>query len=305
MYIFTCDLVRKYGVKDFALFFLLFSTHWMLLSSIVSELWVGLTRRSAPENDVLWAETRGNLFPCLLTSSPSSHHVDLLVTRHRLPTMAKSRPAKKDKKNKQNGSQDLTVEMAGPLFEQATELLQEGQANEALPVAQKLIQCLSSPAVDSTLKLPALDLIGEIYIELGEAEQARNIFLEAVKLDPDGTLGNEVSGGADKFLWLAQLCDEGGQESVDWFEKGAAVLRRELQQYDGKTMTDEDEFIQEIKRTKLANALCGAAEVYMTDLRYVAMRQDTRWERLARDTMLIFVVITAGMMMQNNVQRPW
>lgn len=181
--------------------------------------------------------------------------------------MAKSKPNKKEKKSQQNGSQELPVSMAGPLFEQATELLQEGQPDEALPVAQKLIKCLSAPSVDSTLRLPALDLLGEIYIELGEADEARNVFLEAVKLDPDGSLGNEVSGGADKFLWLAQLCDQGGQESVDWFEKGAVVLRRELAQYEGKTLSEEDEVVQEIKRNKLSNALCGAAEVYMTDLR--------------------------------------
>jgi len=185
--------------------------------------------------------------------------------------MAKSKPSKKKgKKGQQTGVQELSVEMAGPLFEQATELLQEGQPNEALPVAQKLIKCLSGSDVDTALRLPALDLLGEIYIELGEADEARNVFLQAVKLDPDGSLGNEVSGGADKFLWLAQLCDQGGQESVDWFEKGAVVLRRELGQYEGRALSEQDEVIQEIKRTKLSNALCGAAEVYMTDLRSVS-----------------------------------
>lgn len=45
------------------------------------------------------------------------------------------------------------------------------------------------------------------------------------------------------------------------------MLRRELAQYEGKTLSEEDEVVQEIKRNKLSNALCGAAEVYMTDLR--------------------------------------
>jgi len=183
--------------------------------------------------------------------------------------MAKSKPQKTDMKSKQNGAQEHDVKMAPALFEQATELLQEGQPDEALPIAQKLIKILGDANLDVTLKLPALDLLGEIYVELGAADEARNTFLEAVKLDPDGSLGNEVSGGADKFLWLAQLSEEGGEESVKWFEQGTAVLRRELAVYDGKTLTEQDEVIQEIKQGKLANALCGAAEVYMTDLRYV------------------------------------
>jgi len=190
--------------------------------------------------------------------------------------MAKSKPQKTDKKSKQNGAQTDDVKMAPALFEQATELLQEGQPDEALPIAQKLIKILGDANLDVTLKLPALDLLGEIYVELGAADEARTTFLEAVKLDPDGSLGNEVSGGADKFLWLAQLSEEGGEESVKWFEQGTAVLRRELSVYDGKTLTEQDEVIQEIKQGKLANALCGAAEVYMTDLR-CALRDQTFW----------------------------
>jgi tetratricopeptide (TPR) repeat protein len=186
--------------------------------------------------------------------------------------MAKSKPSKKDQKAKQNGSQqEVPIHMAGSLFEQATDLLQEGQPGHALPVAQKLIQCLSRGGIEAGLKLPALDLLGEIYVELGEPDDARNVFLEAVKLDPNGELDAGPTGGADKFLWLAQLCEEGGAESVKWFEQGAMTLRKELAKHDdNKTLTDEEEFILAVKRNKLANALCGAAEVYMTDLRCVS-----------------------------------
>jgi tetratricopeptide (TPR) repeat protein len=184
--------------------------------------------------------------------------------------MAKSKPSKKEKKSKQNGSQEVPIEMAEPLFEQATELLQEGQPQHALPIAQKLMQCLAGAGVEAGLRLPALDLLGEIYVELGEPDNARKTFLEAVKLDPNGDLGDEIIGSADKFLWLAQLCEEGGAESVKWFEQGAMTLRKELAKHDSnKTLSDEEDFVLAVKRNKLANALCGAAEVYMTDLRYV------------------------------------
>jgi len=49
-----------------------------------------------------------------------------------------------------------------------------------------------------------------------------------------------------------------------------------LSVYHGKTLTEQDEVIQEIKQGKLANALCGAAEVYMTDLRCV-LERDPIW----------------------------
>jgi hypothetical protein len=105
--------------------------------------------------------------------------------------------------------------------------------------------------------------LGEINVELGEAETAREYFLRAVALDPAGEVPESEGGGAEKFLWLAQLCEEGGRESVGWFEKGAVALRRELGMLEGRKGVEGE--VEEKKR-KLADALCGVAEVYMTDL---------------------------------------
>lgn len=83
-------------------------------------------------------------------------------------------------------------------------------------------------------------------------------------------------GGAEKFLWMAQLCEEGGEDSVRWFERGAAVLRREIAREeeeegggggrgDAGRIGGNAEVVEE-KKKKLAGVLCGIIEVYMTDL---------------------------------------
>jgi len=57
---------------------------------------------------------------------------------------------------------------------------------------------------------------------------------------------------------------------VQWFEKGAEVLRREIM----KTVEADDEESEagdavENMMKRLASALCGIVEIYMTDLSYV------------------------------------
>ena len=106
-------------------------------------------------------------------------------------------------------------------------------------------------------------------MELGNVEAARENFTLAASLDPEGEIPGALGGGVEKFLWLAQLCEEGGSESVQWFEKGAMVLRREIGVLEGMGSTPQASQALEEKKTKLANALCGVVEVYMTDLSYV------------------------------------
>lgn len=89
-------------------------------------------------------------------------------------------------------------------------------------------------------------------------------------------------GGAEKFLWLAQLCEEGGLESVRWFDRGVDCLKRQLSDLEGQLerrrglgagngVVEELEAEIEEKRGKCADALCGIVEVYMTDLSYVLL----------------------------------
>lgn len=185
--------------------------------------------------------------------------------------MAKSKPDKRNQKRKKGKpalATELSPAMAQSLLEEATALLQTGQAEDALPIAEKSLRCLVAPDVPPETQLPVLELIGEIHMELGDPDAARKGFLQAAKLDPDAKLAEEEGGGAEKFLWLAQLSEEGGADSMQWFQKGITVLRRGIAAADG-ALDEEDALIIEEKKAKLANALCGAAEVYMTDLSYV------------------------------------
>ena len=51
---------------------------------------------------------------------------------------------------------------------------------------------------------------------------------------------------------MAQLCEEGGAASVGWFERGAAMLKREIAELEAMTNRDETAEVQlEEKRGKL------------------------------------------------------
>lgn len=163
------------------------------------------------------------------------------------------------------------------LLAEAEELLQTGRADEALPIAVKALKSLQSDRTsDKTAPLPALNVVAEIHLELGDAEEARRYFQSAVKLDPDGTVG-----GAEPFLWLAQLSEDGGRDSVKWFEKGATILRTELSRMGA---ADDGEGMD--KRKKMASTLCGIIEVYMTDLSWED-DAETKCESLIAESLLV------------------
>lgn len=185
--------------------------------------------------------------------------------------MAKTKPqdrtGKSKKQNKNNPVSTPKRSKTSPenLLIQATALLHTGQPEDALPLARRALSLLQPTAEPTVASLRALDLLGEINVELGDVEAARDFFLRAVSLDPEGQVSEDQGGGSEKFLWLAQLCEEGGAQSVGWFEKGATVLRRQIGELEGKKGTDAHISLEE-KKKKLANALCGVVEVYMTDL---------------------------------------
>ncbi|MBK5652564.1 MAG: hypothetical protein I4N50_13030 [Rhizobium sp.] len=182
--------------------------------------------------------------------------------------MAKTKPQDRNsKKSTKNGtSKPKEKPKASPqeLLVEAATFLQTSQPEEALVAVRRALNILQPTPTSkpSSAALPALNLLGEINVELGDPESAREAFATAIAIDPEG-----ISDGAEKFLWLAQLNEEGGAESVAWFEKGVAVLKREIGELEGKLVkkTDVTELLEE-KKQKVANSLCGVAEVYMTDL---------------------------------------
>jgi tetratricopeptide (TPR) repeat protein len=197
--------------------------------------------------------------------------------------MAKTKPSKpaskKIEKSVLNRTSGMSSKTSTPppspaqLLLQATTALQEGDIVTAIPLATR---ALSLVEVDSEDALPALNLLGEIHVELGDIAAAREYFLMAVNIDSEGEVSEDLGGGAEKFLWLAQLSEDGGEDSVGWFERGATTLRWQIQQLlethskkggaASAAASAELESILEEKRRKLATALCGVVEVYMTDL---------------------------------------
>lgn len=121
--------------------------------------------------------------------------------------------------------------------------------------------------------------MAEIHLELGGADKARAYFLQAASLDPNGSIPETQGGGAEKFFWLAQLSEEGGRDSVSWFEKGIVALRNEI-------ASTSDPAVKAERRKKLAAALCGVVEIYMTDLSWET-DAESRCESLVTEAMLV------------------
>ncbi len=174
----------------------------------------------------------------------------------------KSKNSKKQKKMASSGKSPEE------LYAIALELVEQSQPEEAFKQARKLLAAVEGRS-DAQI-LPALNLCGEICVELGNVGDARMYFERAARLDADGVIPETAGGGAEKFLWLAQLSEEGGQESVQWYEKGVKALQHELDSLANGPMAGIDEesllLLRLEKKRKLANALCGIVEVYMTDL---------------------------------------
>ena len=149
------------------------------------------------------------------------------------------------------------------LLVQAVELLHTGQPDQALHPAEQALSLLSSPNGPPTGALPALSLLGEIQIELGDVPAALKAFEAAATLDPDGRIPEEHGGGAEKFMWLAQLCETGGRDSIRWYEKGVSIFEDSIASLKQRNGTKEE--LHE-KEQKLAVALGAMVEVWMTDL---------------------------------------
>jgi len=187
--------------------------------------------------------------------------------------MAKTKPGKQ-KQQAQKAAKKMANGQAKPketpeqLYASALDLVEQSQPDEALKQATKLYAQVQHGSVHEAL--PALNLLGEISVELGDADSARAYFEQAVKLDPQGNVPETMGGGAEKFLWLAQLCDEGGKVSVEWYERGAKALQAEVAAIENGTVPGMDAesllMLRVEKKRKLANALCSIVEVYMTDL---------------------------------------
>ncbi|KAL8729336.1 MAG: hypothetical protein Q9166_004833 [cf. Caloplaca sp. 2 TL-2023] len=211
--------------------------------------------------------------------------------------MAKTKPSKKEqgRRDKQEVIRHLdkvlpdrpsskqsskTKESVEELLVQASALLEVSQPEEALPIASRALKRVRKADDGLTIKaLPALNLVAEINLELGDADRAREYFSQAFELDPNCSIPESQGGGVEKLLWLAQLSEAGGQDSVLWFEKAIVILRNQI-----ALTLDSDLKVQTNK--KLAAALCSVIEIYMTDLSWDP-DAEARCESLITEAILV------------------
>ena len=191
---------------------------------------------------------------------------------HSKTTMAPTKPKNKSKKSKDRvrlkAASGQTSINPKELLDRATTLLEEGDIETAARVARTAYDHTGENGRHAGA---ALTLLGQIHVELGDIDAARNFYAAAVKVDEDGSLPEELGGGPEKFLWLAQLSEEGGHDSVAWYERGATVLRAQIQSLteslEQRPLSREQvEAAIADKRRRLAETLCAVVEVYMTDL---------------------------------------
>lgn len=161
------------------------------------------------------------------------------------------------------------------LLEEAATHLEHSQPEQALPIIQEALKRLEADKaayadVDTLLKdaaqekatFPtALTLGGDICLALGDIDKARAQYELAVQIDPNGAL---VS--AEPYLQLAQLCEDGGKKSIYYFDKAIEVMRNEIEVLDEQMDIEGTQEILDSRRARIADALCGMTEVYMTDL---------------------------------------
>ncbi|MCJ1443373.1 MAG: hypothetical protein MMC23_003871 [Stictis urceolatum] len=180
--------------------------------------------------------------------------------------MGHSRPKhSKKQRSKHRDSPSSAPTSPASLLAQSALLLSQGDPVSALPLAQKASSLLSPSDSHTTETLSALSILGEINIELGNPDAAREAFMAAAKIDPEGSVPEAAGGGAEKFLWLAQLSEQGGRESLGWYERGVEALTGRIQEGEGEGKSGREEEVEEGKR-KVAGALCAMVEVWMTDL---------------------------------------
>ncbi|RCI07901.1 hypothetical protein L249_5838 [Ophiocordyceps polyrhachis-furcata BCC 54312] len=173
---------------------------------------------------------------------------------------------------------------AGSMLNDAETQFAAGNVDEAIELASRALEATGS---GGDFELRALNLLGMLQVENGEEDEARAYLQRAVVLDEEGMMDEKVGGGAEKFLFLAQLSEEGGKDSVRWFERGASVLRRQMQALSDlgpRTSRQQSELGE--KQQQLGGVLCAVAEVYMTDLSWED-DAESRCEALITEAMMI------------------
>ncbi|KNE68255.1 hypothetical protein AMAG_12929 [Allomyces macrogynus ATCC 38327] len=130
----------------------------------------------------------------------------------------------------------------------ATALVERGELAEALQLAQHVLS--SYPT-----HLTTLELVGTLLLDLGKPVEAKSAFDRYVAVDQNN---------ASVLLYLAQL--SAAKDAVAWYQRAGQVLEAKLAAAGGD--------VAELKE-KISEALCGIAEIYLTDLCFEPEAADT------------------------------
>lgn len=141
------------------------------------------------------------------------------------------------------------------------QFLDNGEAQECAEFIVPILRHQESldgfeSAKSNGLLLEAVQLGGEALLELGNPQDAYQLLEKAVEADPTGE-----RGGVEKFLWMGQLI--GGRTGLTHYETGISILRRAINDFGNQRFNTND---VRFKRKKIADALCGMIEIWMTDL---------------------------------------
>ncbi|KAI9480609.1 MAG: hypothetical protein EXX96DRAFT_563493 [Benjaminiella poitrasii] len=94
-----------------------------------------------------------------------------------------------------------------------------------------------------------LEITGQVEIELGQFELAKQHLLESIHLEP--------STSYSKYMYLGQMSVE--KEAIEAFQKGVELMIIER----NKLAADSEEM--KLLTSKLSSALCSMTEIYLTD----------------------------------------
>jgi len=210
--------------------------------------------------------------------------------------MAKTRPSRSKTSKKEKKRQKSVLNSTGLFSSNRSPASSSSSAAEDLPTllasARTLLYGQSAPTSALTVaaralqldpnSLPALELLAEIQVELGDTDTAYTLYSRAATLDPTGAHESSGGSGPEKFLWLAQLSPNGGEEAIGYYEKGVEVLQEFIgARCAGKHADLSDRRLEK----KLVSALCGMAEIYMSDL-CMAADAEQRCEKYVTEALL-------------------
>ncbi|KAI9234403.1 MAG: hypothetical protein BYD32DRAFT_372200 [Podila humilis] len=159
--------------------------------------------------------------------------------------MGKIQRTKIGAKPASNGGAATPQYTVSDLLSQAQQAVDRFEFELALQFAVRALQ-LDNKSV------PALDAAGSIEMELQLYNEAREHFLESVRIQPNN--------GYSKFMYLGQLSEQ--LEAIEYFQQGVnlMVAERAAMPVD---MTSGSAYLS--LASKISSALCSMTDIYLTD----------------------------------------